>query len=260
MIGSGQAEQECAEIKEESVKSQKMPSHRATPEYRINMEFSRPAPNTYEKLWEYPVATISDVLGKRNVFPDYIKSVYSPPKRIVGPAWTVKQSPGDELLVLKAIEVAKPGDVIVIVGSEVARFCVWGGIMALMAETRGLGGMVTDGLVRDVEQIRETGFPIHARGVTPLAPCMDVPPGEMNYPIQVGEAVVRPGDVIVADGDGVVAVPREDIASVCAAVEAQLIREEGWRKQIAATQGMILADHVDKLLESRTCEYHDRLD
>ncbi len=239
------------------MKSQRMPSHRATPEYRINMDFSRPDPAAYEGLWRYPVATISDVLGKRNVFPDYIKSVYTPPKRIVGPAWTVRQSPGDELLVLKSIEVARPGDVIVIVGSEHARFCVWGGIMALMAETRGLGGMITDGLVRDVEQIRETGFPIHARGVTPLAPCIDVPPGEMNYPIQVGEAVVRPGDVIVADGDGVVAVPQERIADVCAAVEAQLVREEGWRKEIHATREMILSEHVNKLLESRTCEYHN---
>jgi len=240
------------------VKSKELPKHRAVPEYRINWDFDRPDPDSYAKLWHYPVATISDVLGKRNIFPDYIKSVYTPAKRIVGPAWTIHNSPGDELLVLKAIEVAEPGDVIVITGSERARFCVWGGIMALMAKTRDLGGMVTDGLVRDVKQIWKTGLPIHARGVTPLAPCSNVPPGDMNYPIQIGEAEVYPGDVIVADADGVVAVPKNEIADVCAAVETQLEREAGWRKEISATCKMILSDHVNSLIESRTCEFHDR--
>ncbi len=240
------------------MKSQPLPSHRAIPEYRINWDIPRPDPNDIERLRDLPLATISDILGKRNVFPDYIKSIYSPPKRIVGPAWTIQQSPGDELLVLKAIEIAKPGDVIVVVGSKYARFCVWGGIMAFMAETRGLGGLVTDGLVRDVEEIRETGFPIHARGVTPLAPTMDVPPGDMNYPIRVGEAEICPGDIIVADEDGVVAIPQNKVSEVCTAVEVQIAREEEWRKRIDETKSMILADRVDGLLESRTCEFHDR--
>jgi len=240
------------------MKGQPLPKHRAIPEYRINWDFARPDPTTYQKMLGYPVATISDILGKRNVFPDYIKSVYTPAKRIVGPAWTIQQSPGDELLVLKAIEVAKPGDVIVIIGSEKASFCVWGGIMAMMAKARGLGGMVTDGLVRDVVQITQTGFPIHARGSTPLAPTMDVPPGDMNFPIWIGEAEVRPGDVIVADDDGVVAVPQEKICAVCDAVDARLELEEEWIKKIHATKQMILADRVNSLLESRTCQFHDR--
>lgn len=240
------------------MKSQPLPSHRAIPEYRINWDFPRPDPNDIDRLKDFPVATISDTLGRRNVFPDYIKSIYSPPKRIVGPAWTVQQSPGDELLVLKAIEIAGPGDVIVVAGSRHARFCVWGGIMALMARTRGLGGLVTDGLVRDVDQIMETGFPIHARGVTPLAPTINVPPGDMNYPIRVGEAEVCPGDIIVADGDGVVAIPQNKVSEVCTAVEVQMAREKEWRKRIAETKGMILADHVNGLLESRTCEFRDR--
>jgi len=239
------------------VKSQPMPKHRAIPEYRINWDFPRPDPSDIEKLKMLPVATISDILGKRNVFPDYIKSIYHPSKRIAGPAWTIQQSPGDELLVLKAIEVARSGDIIVITGSEHSRFCVWGGIMSLMAKTRGIGGLVTDGLVRDVDQIMETGFPIHARGATPLAPTMNVPPGDMNYPIRVGEAEVCPGDVIVADGDGVVAVPQSEISKVCQAVQVQIEREEEWRRRIAETKGMILAEHVNSLLESRTCDVCD---
>lgn len=237
------------------MKSQPLPKHKSVPDYRINWDFDRADPETYQEFWHFPVASISDALGKRFVFPDFIKSVYSPPKRIVGPAWTIHSSPGDELLTLKAIEIAGPGDVIVLAGNERARFCVWGGIMALMAKTRELGGMVTDGLVRDLEQITETGFPIHARGVTPLAPCIDVPPGDMNYGIRIGEAEVHPGDIIVADADGVVAVPQERILEVIAAVEARLELETEWREKIDETHGMILADRVNGLLESRTCQF-----
>jgi len=235
-----------------------LPAHRAIPEYRINWDIPRPDPVILERVRDLPVATISDILGKRNVFPDFIKSVYSPAKRIVGPAWTIQQSPGDELLVLKAIEVAQPGDVIVVSGSLHARFCVWGGVMSFMAATRKLGGLVTDGLVRDIEQIRDTGFPIHARGVTPLAPSMNVPPGDMNYPIRMGEAEVCPGDIIVADEDGVVAIPLAKAVDVCEAVEVQIGREKEWCERIAETKSMILADHVDGLLESRTCVFGDR--
>lgn len=163
-------------------------------------------------------------------------------------------TPGDELLPLKAIEIAQPGDVIVVVGAYSPRFSLWGGIMSIMAKTRGVAGLVTDGLVRDAAQTRAIGFPIYAAGLTPMAPCMNVPPGELNYPISFGTADIRPGDLIVADEDGVVCVPQEQIEAVRAAVRARIEKEDAWLREIEETRGMILKDTVDRLLAARTTE------
>ena len=91
-----------------------------------------------------------------------------------------------------------------------------------------------------------------AQGLTPAAPCMNVPPGELNYPIMFGSAEIRPGDLMVADEDGVVCVPQEQIAMVDAAVRARIAKETGWRQEIEKTKGMILKDAVDRLLAGRT--------
>jgi regulator of RNase E activity RraA len=161
-------------------------------------------------------------------------------------------TPGDEILPLKAIEIAQPGDVIVVVGAYSPRFSVWGGVMSTRAKARGVAGLITDGLVRDVAEIKEAKLAVYAAGLTPVAPCMNVPPGELNYPITFGNAEIRPGDLMVADEDGVVCVPQEQITIVDAAVRARIAKETGWRAEIAKTKGMILKDTIDRLLAART--------
>lgn len=224
------------------------------PEFKIRLSVPRPEKNFIMKFRCFPAATISDALGKRSALPANIKQVYKPCRKIVGPAYTVSVSPGDELLALKAIQLAEPGDVIIISGAGPSRYCLWGGIMSTMAKVRGIEGLVTDGFVRDVEQTRSVDFPIYAAGVTPVAPAINVPPGSINYPIAFGEVVINPGDLVVGDEDGVVVIPQGELEKVAESVEQRMLREEEWLKDIHATKSMILAEMVDKLLQGRVVE------
>jgi regulator of RNase E activity RraA len=227
-------------------------SDRVTVEFTLRLSFARPDPASYASFRNYATANISDAYFKRQTLPHHIKPVYAGCPGIVGPAITIQVTPGDELLALKAIEIAEPGDVVVAVGAYSPRFCLWGGVMSTMAKVRGVAGLITDGLVRDVAETRAAGFPVYAAGVTPCAPCINVPPGELNYPITFGSAVIRPGDLMVADEDGVVCVSQEEIPAVDAAVRARIEKEQGWHREIQRTRGMILKDMVDKLLAART--------
>jgi regulator of RNase E activity RraA len=227
-------------------------SDRVTVEFRLRLSIARPDPASYAAYRSYATASISDAYFKRQTLPHHIKPVYAGCPGIVGPAITVQVTPGDEILPLKAIEIAQPGDVIVVVGAYSPRFSVWGGVMSTMAKARGVAGLITDGLVRDVAEIKEAKLAVYAAGLTPVAPCMNVPPGELNYPITFGNAEIRPGDLMVADEDGVVCVPQEQITIVDAAVRARIAKETGWRAEIAKTKGMILKDTIDRLLAART--------
>lgn len=229
-----------------------MASDRVSVEYKLRLSFKRPDPASYASFRNYATANISDAYFKRQTLPHHVKPVYAGCPGIVGPAITVQVTPGDELLPLKAIEIAQPGDVIVVVGGYSPRFSLWGGVMSTMAKARGSAGLITDALVRDVDETRRAEFAIYAAGLTPMAPCMNVPPGELNYPIMFGTAVIHPGDLIVADEDGVVCVPQDEIAAVDAAVQARIAKERAWHDEIRRTRAMILKDTVDKLLASRS--------
>jgi regulator of RNase E activity RraA len=227
-------------------------SDRVTVEFKLRLSITRPDPALYAAFHSYAAANISDAYYKRQTLPHHIKPVYAGCPGIIGPAITAQVTPGDELLALKAIEIAQPGDVIVVVGAYSPRFSLWGGVMSTMAKARGVAGLITDGLVRDVAEIKAAGLAVYAAGVTPAAPCINIPPGELNYPIVFGSAEIRPGDLMVADEDGVVCVPQEQIAAVDAAVRARIEKERGWHQEIQRTGGMILKDMVDKLLAART--------
>ena len=219
--------------------------------YAVRLAISRPEPESYGWLRSYSTANISDALGKRQTFPHTIKPVYAGCPPLLGPAITVRVSPGDEVLPLKAIEIAHPGDVIVIAGAYSPHFCIWGGVMSYMAHVRGIAGLVTDGLVRDLAQIRQIGFPIYAAGVTPLGTCRSVPPGDLNYPLAFGAAVVSAGDLVAADEDGVVCVPRDQISEVERGVHAKEAAERQWLDSIRQTKEMVFKDEVDEILSVR---------
>jgi 4-hydroxy-4-methyl-2-oxoglutarate aldolase len=230
-------------------------STRVAPEYRIRLNIERPDPASYADFVNYPTATISDSYRRRQTLPPAIKPVWGPTPRIVGPAITVSATPADEILALKAIQIAQPGDVIVVAGAKHPLCCVWGGIMSTEAKAHGAAALVTDGLIRDLEQVRGIRFPIWATGVTPAAPSMDVPPGELNLPIYLGGVRVNPGDLVVADEDGVVIVPVADIERVAEAAKARAKIEEEWIEEIRRTGK--LEDISDPKLAKRNVEYID---
>lgn len=126
------------------------------------------------------------------------------PKAMAGTAVTVRTRGGDNLAVLRAYEYCRPGDVMVIdCGGDVTNAIV-GGILTYYGATIGLSGMVIDGAIRDVAEIRDRDFPVYARGITHRGPYKDGP-GEINVPVSVGGMVVNPGDIVVGDQDGILA-------------------------------------------------------
>jgi regulator of RNase E activity RraA len=168
--------------------------------------------------------------------------------KLVGNALTVRTRPGDNLMVHKAIDIAKPRDVIVVdAGGELAQAII-GEIMTTLAMTRGVAGFVIDGAVRDSGAIAAEDFPVYAAGVTHRGPYKDGP-GEINVPVSVGGMVVHAGDILVGDEDGIVTVPlaeAEALLKVCAATRE---REDGTMREIRA--GTVDRSWVDALLKTR---------
>jgi len=171
---------------------------------------------------------------------------------VCGPAFTVQARPGDNLLSLKAIELAKPGDVIVISGLGETNYSVWGGFMSMMAADKRIGGVITDGLVRDVAQSRETGLPIYALGVTPAAPTK-TGAGQINTMICCGGVVVEPGDIIVGDEDGVVVVPFGEAEKIIQEVHKRIKKESDWLKIVKAG-GTIAIDSAAETINKMNAE------
>jgi RraA family protein len=170
--------------------------------------------------------------------------------KLAGPAFTVRVAPGDNLMVHKAIDIAEPGDVLVVDAGGVLEQAIIGEIMAAWAAKRGIAGFVIDGAIRDLETISAGTFPVYARGVTHRGPYKNGP-GEIGVPVSIGGMVVHPGDIVVGDRDGVVAVPQADAETVLAAARAQKQKEEATLRAIAA--GAIDRKWVDETLRARGC-------
>jgi len=160
-------------------------------------------------LRELPLAAISDNMH-RNIGTIGLHPYHRPgEKTMAGTAVTVRSRGGDNLTYLRALEFCRPGDVLVIDGSGDLANAAVGGILSFYAAHIGLAGLVVDGAIRDVAEIRSRDFPVYARGVTHRGPYKDGP-GEINVPISVGGMVVHPGDIVVGDQDGLLAIPPDD--------------------------------------------------
>ena len=169
---------------------------------------------------------------------------------MAGPAFTVRTRPGDNLMVHKALDLAQPGDVLVVdAGGELAQAIV-GDLMLNHAATRRLAGVVIHGAIRDSDWVRTQPLPVYAAGVTHRGPYKDGP-GEINVPVALDGMVVAPGDLVLGDADGVLAVPFDAVESVLAAAQAKQAAEETQRQQILA--GTSDRSWVDASLERLGC-------
>jgi len=156
---------------------------------------------------------------------------YHAPAPMAGTAVTVKTRGGDNLAILRAYDFCRPGNVMVVdAGGDVTNALV-GSIMTFAAARQGLAGMVLDGAIRDVAEIRQRTFPVYARGVNHRGPYKDGP-GEINVPVTVGGMVVNPGDIIVGDQDGLVAFAPHLAATVIEKALAQAEKEEATMQAI----------------------------
>ena len=165
-----------------------------------------------------------------------------------GVALTVRTRPGDNLMVHKALDIASPGDVIVVDASGDMTNAIIGEIMLRYAISRNLGGFIIDGAVRDTSAILTAGMPVYARGVTHRGPYKDGP-GEIGFPVSVGGMVVSSGDIVVGDADGIVTIPQAHAEKVLALATAQQQREADILQSIA--DGTIDRSWVDQTLRAK---------
>jgi regulator of RNase E activity RraA len=192
--------------------------------YRINPRATGPAADLVEAFRTVPVAVAGDCMG-RSVGTVGLKPYHGDLKTVLcGPAVTVRVRPGDNLMIHKAMFMAEPGDIIVVDGAGDLTQALMGGLMRTSAIAKRLGGFVLDGAVRDTVEWAEGGMPIFAKGHTHRGPSKDGP-GEVNVPIACAGLAVQPGDLILGDADGVIAIPAADLAALLPQVQAHLAKE-----------------------------------
>ena len=183
------------------------------------------------RLADAAAASVADALGSTGVLDPEVRPVWIG-ARVFGPAFTVRCHPNSIITVHKALLEAAPGDVLVVDGGHDASGALFGAIMATDARQRGIAGLVTDGAVRDVADLAAMGFPVFARRTTPRVGT-NRRVGVTGEPVSCGGVVVRPGDYVLGDQDGVVIIPRERAAEIADAVEAIKAKETGWRERMA---------------------------
>jgi regulator of RNase E activity RraA len=216
--------------------------------FRFRQCDERPPPEVVEGFRQFETPEISDLMNRLYTMNVEIRNQTDPSLRVVAPACTVKVFPGDNLMVHKSLDLAHPGDVIVIDASSSTMTAVLGDLVAMKANHRGISGFVVDGLVRDIPGILSLGdLPVFARGVTPIGP-LHRGPGEINYPVSVGGIVVHAGDLIVADRNGVVVIPRLDAPELLDRLVARAPAERAY--VTAVERGEFSNDWVDGTLRA----------
>ena len=204
-----------------------------------------------------PAANISDTMGRLVGMHPRIKLQSAPKNPInVGRALTIKTRSGDNLMLHKALNMAKPGDVILLSndGGESYRSLI-GEIMFTYLASRGAAGIIIDGPIRDIDAVRKMEMPIYATGTNPAGPYKEGP-GEINVPISCGGISVNPGDIIVMDEDGVIVIPLQEAETVLK--NARAFQEKDEAKLLAAQEGRAKREWVDALIEKKEVEILDK--
>jgi regulator of RNase E activity RraA len=190
----------------------------------IRLDIERPDRAVVAALAALSPTTLADCLTLDAVMRLGIHPLWAGMPRVAGPAFTVRTPYHDNLMVHAAIYRAEPGDVIVVEAGD-AEMAVAGGNVCAIAQRRGVAALVVDGVIRDVAEARERGFPVFARGASPI-PAGRKGPGAINGPVRCGGVAVHPGDVVVADEEGIVVVPRAGAAGVLERARARGAADE----------------------------------
>lgn len=206
-------------------------------------------PVTLDALRELAVSLLSDNMARASGTVGL--RPYHQPRSMAGTALTVRTRPGDNLAIHRAFDFCRPGDVLVIDGAGDLTQALMGEIMASFAQSLGVQGLVIDGAIRDVGALRQRDFPVYARGVTHRGPYKNGP-GEINVPVTVGGMVVHPGDIIVGDEDGLLAIAPADVAAVIEGARRQLAKEAAALASIAngSFDRAWVAPHRDRMMNN----------
>jgi 4-hydroxy-4-methyl-2-oxoglutarate aldolase len=176
----------------------------------------------------------ADAMNRDRVMDPGIRPMWSPIPRIAGPAFPVRCEPGDNLMLHAAIYRAPAASVIVVEAGDM-NFAVSGGNVCAVAKKQGIAGFVVDGVIRDIAEVRENGFPVFARGIVPK-PGGKNKLGVLNGSVKCGGVTVLPGDMIIADEEGIAVVPRDQLDEVLAEAQARADSDaaqtlDDWEKQ-----------------------------
>ncbi len=223
------------------------------PGFRVRKSFNRPDKELIDQLAQFETPDISDLMNRLYTMHWEIKNQVNTIS-ICGPALTVKVFPGDNLMVHKALDLAQPGDIVVIDAGSTPMNAVLGDLVSQKAKHRGIAAFVVDGLIRDIPGVQEIGMPVYARGTTPIGP-LHRGPGEINYPVCCGGIVVNPGDIIMGDKDGVLVVQKEYADDILARAYKQRESLSQYVKDVK--RGEFSNDWVDQSLKNDGCIFDD---
>ncbi|PWC13118.1 methyltransferase [Brenneria roseae subsp. americana] len=218
--------------------------------FQIKKYFNRPKKYLIDEFRKLPAANIGDVMNRQFCLSNKIKPLNE--LKLTGPAFTVNLRSGDNLLFYKAIEMASPGDIIVVNGQGGEKNALMGELMLRWAIKKDIAGIIINGMIRDLGFIQQSSIPVFALGATPAGPFKDGP-GEINFPISIDGVVISPGDMIVADLDGAVVIRQSDLESVLEKTKLITEKEENIKTQIENDEWDM--SWVDEKLLEKNCIY-----
>ena len=190
---------------------------------RIYTKIERPDKELMEKFRGIPSSNIGDMMNRLYCMNGSIKA-YSK-EWLLGSAFTVKVPEGDNVFLHLAMELAQPGDIIVVDGAGCTTRSLMGEMMFTYSRAKGIGGYVIDGAIRDADSLEHLKLPVYAKAVTPQGPRKNGP-GEINVPVCCGGQVVMPGDILVGDGDGICVIRRDEAETVWEVAREKMEKEK----------------------------------
>lgn len=219
--------------------------------FRIRTQWERTDRTYIDDFAQLPASVVSDVMSRHYAAGAQLRPMHKSGV-LSGSALTVKTRPGDNLMIHKAIEMAQPGDVIVVDAGGDLTNSLMGELMLAHAIKRQVAGFVLNGAIRDAEAFLERNLPVYAAGITHRGPYRDGP-GEIGFPVCFNSMTIEAGDLILGDFDGVVSVKKADLETVLAGARKKLASEI---KQMEQTEdGSVDKSWIDKVLQEKGCQY-----